>query len=129
MYKILIGIPAMFNNMTSPDGYLRDYIVENDEDMWCDFELDYYPEGNYYKFEFETMLGFDSEDGARKWIEKCLEVLTVYMEEKGYDTSKELNLWGVFTEGVDVTTKFKTIEEAYAWLKMMVYGFHGKGFE
>ena len=133
MYKLLYGIPAMFlpngfeqkylNNL----GHIEDYMAKEDIDIWCDFELLYYED--YYTFGFETMLGFENSKKCREWIEYCLSCLTTYMKKNGYDTSKELDLYSVFTEGVNICSKFKTIEEAYACLKMMVYGFRGNGLQ
>ena len=121
-YKIICGIHGMDHEI------ITDRVVHGDEEVWCDFELVYYPHLRYYKFNFETLwlCGFDEYEVAN-WIHHCLDVLTDYMDEHLYDTSVELNMWQVFTEGVDVDYRFKKIEEAYAWLKMMVYGFKGKG--
>lgn len=133
MYKILVGIPAMFppKELVNDKGLIIDKEIDDDAeewcDVWCDFELSYYPDKKYYQFGFETMLGFNEKDGARNWIIKCLNVLTDYMNEHGYDTSKELDMHEVFTYGYSVNTEFEDIETAYAWLKSMVFGFHGKG--
>lgn len=129
MYKILVGIPAMFppKELVNGDGLIVDMEVEDDEDVWCDFELCYYPNSDCYQFDFETMLGFKEEDGARKWIVHCLSILSDYMRDHNYDTTKELDMYEVFTEGYNVSTEFKNIETAYAWLKMMVFGFRGDG--
>lgn len=132
MYKIVVGIPNSIAKMSMDksllkNGVITDYEVKDDEDIWCDFELAYDPYTNSYTFGFETMLGFEEKDGARNWIVHCLSVLTDYMHEHGYDTSKELDLYQVFTAGVNVDTTFFSIEEAYAWLKLMVFGFHGQG--
>lgn len=134
MYKVIYGIPAMFlpkldKIKLNKRGNVIDTEFEDDEDPWFDFELDYIPSEDYYMLGFETFLSFDDPAGARKWITYCLSCLTVYMEEHGYDTSKELSLYDVFTEGMNVNTHFKSIEEAYAFLKIMVYGFNGKGLE
>lgn len=125
MYKIVYGIPAMFFST----GHVKDLEVEDDDTTWYDFELDYFPDKDCYLFGFETMVRFVDKDGCKIWITECFNYLTEYMKEKGYDTTKELNMYDVFTKGVSVNTHFDTIEEAYAWLKMMVYGFNGKGLE
>ena len=38
-------------------------------------------------------------------------------------------MYDVFTEGVNVRSNFKSIEDAYAFLKFAVHGFHGDGIE
>lgn len=131
-YKILIGIPAdmpmpeKVKHAINEDGVIYDYECgDEDFDIWCDFEL-IQDERGYY-FEFETMLGFDGEDGCRNWIMHCLSTLTHYMNDHGYNTNKELGMYTVFTEGVNVKTNFETIEDAYAWMKLIVDGFHGNG--
>lgn len=127
MYKILFGIPAApFERFCNTEnGCIEDYEVAEDNDPWCDFSLEYNMKENYYYYSFETMLGFGTKDGCRDWIITCLAKLTSYMEKHGCDTTKELNMYEVFTAGVNVNTHFETIEDAYAWLKMIVFGFHG----
>lgn len=130
MYKILFGIPAMFiPKCANEKGYIEDYEVPDDADIWCDFELDYNLEEDSYSFSFETMLGFEEKNGCKDWIAHCLSLLNDYMNRHNYGTSKELDLYTVFTEGVNVNTHFETIEDAYAWLKLIVNGFNGKGLE
>ena len=45
------------------------------------------------------------------------------MEQNNYDTSKELDVYEVFTEGININTHFQSIEDAYAAFKMLVNGF------
>lgn len=130
MYKkILCGIPAL-ESLADKDIIIDREIGDDDPDPWCDFELSYYPEDNKYQFEFETFLAFPNKDeGARDWIIYCLSTLTDYMDENELDMTKELNLYDVFTGGFNANTRFDSVEDAYAFLKMMVFGFHGKGME
>lgn len=137
-YKILFGIPAMFAPKCVPlteKGYVEDYEVEDYEinnpefDIWFDFSLEYDYKEDYYYLTFETFLCFNEKDDCRAWIEHFLDELTDYMERHGYDTSKELNMFEVFTEGANVLDHFKTVEDAYAALKLAVHGFHGIGLE
>lgn len=128
MYKILLGIPAMFppKDLVNHNGLIIDKEVDDDVDIWCYFDLCYYGNGRY-QFSFETMLNFDRDNGCRDWICECFELLTGYMNEHGYDTSKELSMYEVFTEAYNANTMFPDIETAYAWLKFVVNGFNGKG--
>lgn len=119
-YKILLGIPAMGNSV------IRDMKISDDQsDPWLDFEVGYI--NGYYYLEFESYIGFDTEDGCRNWIISCLAEFTRYMDDHHYDMSKEISLYDAFTEGVNVNTHFETLEDAYAFMKMMVFGFHGQG--
>ena len=131
MYKILIGIPVMEapeSTTLNTKGYFEDYeLKEGFTPPWDDFDLIY--ENGLYYFEFETLLSWDSDDGARNWIVHCLDMMTDYMQRHGYDTTKELDLYEVFTAGANVKSTFTSIEEAYAFLKFTVNGFHGKGME
>ena len=127
MYKILIGVPAMGcpKEYLNNDDLIIDKEIPDDCDIWNDFEL-LYNNGSYH-FSFETMLGFEEKDGYKKWIRQCLDITTDYMNTHGYDTTKELDMYKVFTEGCNVNTKFKDIETAYAWLKFAANGFNGSG--
>lgn len=92
---------------------------------WNDFEL-CYEEGQYF-FSVETMLGFKEENGAKRWMEYCLECLTKWMHKHCYATNRELNLYEVFTDGKNINDRFNSIEDAYAAMKFWVRGFDGVG--
>lgn len=128
---VVFGIPANWpqdlSGFSDDDGIIRDRTMKENEDIWCDFELDYFEDEAYYQFFFETFIGFKSEDDCRKWLIYCFDKLTEYMISQGYNTSKKINLYQAFTDGVNVNTKFEDIGTAYAWMKMMIYGFHGNG--
>lgn len=132
MIKVLLGIPAMFMNPemsknVDADGIVKDFEVTEDADYWFDFSVEYNIKQNYYYLSFETMLGFENAKKCREWIKYCLDKFTEYMNEKGYSTDKELSLYDVFTTGVNVNSHFETIEDAYAFMKFAVNGFHGEG--
>lgn len=128
MYKILVGIPAIYipREYLNDKGIIVDKEVDEESDLWTDFELAYH--NNSYIFLFETMLGFEKDEDCKKWIRRCLDITTDYMNTHGYDTTKELDIYEVFTEGYNVNTEFKDIETAYAWLKFAANGFNGSGF-
>lgn len=128
MYKMLVGIPAIFiPSYANEKGLIIDQEIDESIDPWCDFEFDYDMDEKKYFFVFETFLGFDSNLGCRNWIVKCLSEVTDYMVAHNYDISKELSMHDVFSDGINVNTKFDTIEDAYAFLKFAVLGFHGDG--
>jgi hypothetical protein len=45
------------------------------------------------------------------------------MIKNNYDTTKEFELFEVFTNGININTHFDSIEECYAAFKMFVNGF------
>ena len=45
------------------------------------------------------------------------------MNESNYDINREFALFKVFTDGININTKFNSIEEAYAVFKMLVNGY------
>jgi len=118
MVTILFGIPVMSNDPieNKPHG-----------DYWCDFELDYDDETNEYYYSVETMLGFETDTGCREWMLTCFSELTKWMEHKGFDTEKEIDMYTAFSKGIDINTRFKTVEDAYAFMKFAIFGFHGRG--
>lgn len=130
MYKILIGILAMFppKELLNEDGLIIDK-ESNQEDydnLWCDFEVVYNSDKNVYNIGFETMIHFDEEDGCKNWLKTCLDVFTDYMISHNYNTEQELNMYEVLTQGINVNTNFKNIETVYAYMKFVVNGFNGK---
>lgn len=131
MYKILLGIPAMFlpKELVNEKGLIVDYELKNEDDdgIWCDFEV--YQDEEGYHLDFETMLGFEGKDGCRNWIIECLSIMTDYMDSHNLDKTRELNMYEVFTQGINIKTTFDCIEDVYAFMKLMVFGFHGNGLE
>lgn len=131
MRKICIGVPAMMipEELVNEKGIIIDKEFENDEDLdiWCDFSLEYDSKDETYQLSFETMLGFSEENGCVNWIKCCFDIFTEYMIEHKLDTSVVLNMYDVFTEGINVRTHFKSIEDAYAFMKFCVEGFAGNG--
>jgi hypothetical protein len=130
MSKILLAevfvTPEMRKNINTK-GLVIDFEVKDVLDDWFDFSVEYNKKDNYYSLSFETILGFENAQKCRDWIIYCLDRFTEYMNEKGYSTDKELDLYEVFTEGINVNSHFETIEDAYAFMKFAVNGFHGEG--
>lgn len=123
LYKIIYAIPAT----SEPD------IIDKDvaEDEWAymmnDFEVVYDYKTHKYTVDFETMLCFGTDDGARNWIGHCVYKMTDYMVTHNLSVLRELNLYEVFTQGINVNTEFDSLEDVYAFLKFVVFGFHGQG--
>lgn len=71
----------------------------------------------------ETIYLFDKSEDCKKYIAENLYKIRVFMDEKGYKTDTLLSLYDVFTEGVNINSKFDTIEELYACFKMLSMGY------
>lgn len=128
MYKIIYGIPAIIKPKDiefNSKGHIEDVEVEDDYGCWCDFEV--IKDNGIYTVLFETMLGFDEEDGCKKWIKYCFDCMTDYMKTHEYTTERELDLHQVFTQGINVNTEFDSLTDLYAFLKFTVKGFNGRG--
>lgn len=127
MAKIIYGIPATFtpNIKLNNKNHIEDYEIDDYYDIWCDFEV--IENNGVYTVEFETMLGFQNSSKCRDWIIYCLSCMTDYMDRHRLNKMHELSLHQVFTQGVNVNTKFNSLEELYAYLKFVVFGFHGNG--
>lgn len=128
------------------DEILEDEILDDDEDYklityeelgWeriCawggfgdDFEVIKYKDTGKYQMFVETMLGFDSNEALHKYVRSILDTFTTWMIENGYDTSKRLNMYQVFTTGLNINSEFDSLEELYATLHLLVNGFSGSG--
>lgn len=139
MHKIVFGIPILWKdkhfkeNKSAEKDELSPFIddltinPEQDEIPWCDFALEYDFEKNYYYFSVETAVGFDTETGSIDTIRFYFDCFTKFMEKNHLDTSKELDMYEVFTEGININTHFNSEEDAYAFMKFAVRGFRGKG--
>lgn len=121
-YKILFGITA--TSGTALDGLEK--VIFADE--WLDFEFSYQP-GAYYAFSMETMLGFKSQKACVEYVHSILDKFTDWMKKNKFDTSQELDLYSVFTEGININSHFESIPQAYAAFKYFVKGFNGNGLE
>ena len=57
------------------------------------------------------------------WLNK----FTKWMKEQGYNTNSTLNPYGdmyeIFSDGININTKFDTIEDAYRTFKLLVNGY------
>ena len=92
-----------------------------------DFEVVRYKDSGKYQMFIETMLGFRSDEDLHKYIKNILDTFTNWMIENGYDVSKRLNMYQVFTEGLNVNSRFDSLEDLYATLHLLVNGFSGSG--
>ena len=88
-----------------------------------DFDVTYLKDKNKYILGVETMLFFDNDHGKYEYVKWTLDKFTEFMEQNGYDTTKEFELYEVFTNGININSEFDSIEECYAAFKMFVNGF------
>lgn len=87
-----------------------------------DLDLIYHKDKKQYSLSVETIYLFQ-ENAQYGYIKSLLDEFTNWMNENNYDTNKEFALFEIFTDGINIKTKFDSIEEAYAAFKMMVNGF------
>lgn len=80
-----------------------------------------------YSFFVETFIGFPDKNGCINYMKSILEEVKKWMEKHNFDANKELNVYEVFSQGVNANTAMETIEDCYALLKLLVRGFGGQG--
>ena len=88
-----------------------------------DLELLYDKETEDYFLSIETIYMFPAEDGDKRYMEYLLDKFTNWMDEQGYSTQVKFNLYEVFTDGINIRTHFKSIEECYSCFKLLVKGY------
>ena len=70
---------------------------------------------------------FDSKEAEKEYFKDLLDKFTKWMKEQGYNTNSTLNPYGdmyeIFTSGININTKFDTIEDAYRIFKLLVNGY------
>ena len=88
-----------------------------------DIELFYNAHEKKYFFNINTIYMYDNPSAQYVYLKGLLNEFTKWMNENNYNTTVEFPLWRVFAKGIDINTRFDSIEEAYAAFKMMVNGF------
>lgn len=76
-----------------------------------------------YSLSIETYIFFEKEDGERNYLYSILDRFTKFMEDNNYNTHWEVSLYGAFTQGVNINTRFNSIEEAYGTFKYLIGGY------
>ena len=92
------------------------------------FELTYHPNTDTYTMSMETIYQMDSA-AASRYLTDIGEKFTEWMISNGYNTNRRLNLWEVFTYGLNFSSDFTSIEDAYAAFEMLVCGSCAQGIE
>lgn len=88
-----------------------------------DLDITYLKDEDKYVLGVETIYMFDDENSKYRYMKFLLDKFTEFMEQNGYNTSKELSLHEVFSEGININTRFHSIEDCYTAFKMLVNGF------
>ena len=89
-----------------------------------DFDILYNKKNKTYSMSMETIYEFrGGKAGEKTYIKNLFNKLTEWMESKKYDTTQEVTLYEIFTQGKNINTEFQTLEELYAVYKCLVFGF------
>ena len=90
-------------------------------------ELIYLKDEKKYILGVETAYMFNSKEAEKEYFKVLLDEFTEWIEKQGYDTNSTLSPYGdmyeIFTSGVNINTKFDTIEDAYRTFKLLVNGY------
>lgn len=89
-----------------------------------DIDITYNKKDKTYSLSIETIYEFKTgSDGERGYILSLFDAMTKWMQEQGYKTDVQPWICSVFTDGYNINTKFKSIEELYTTFKCLVKGF------
>jgi len=88
-----------------------------------DLDLIYHKDTNKYFISVETIYEFLTPEAKYNYMKNLLDQFTNWMNGNNYNTKKELDLYEVFTEGIDLNTQFNSIEDAYIAFKLIVNGY------
>lgn len=95
---------------------------EANYDTINDIDILYDKESKTYSLGIETIYEFGNEK-EKKYITKLFNELTKWMSSKGYNITKELDFYDVFTDGLNINSEFESLEQLYTTFKFMVKGF------
>ena len=87
-----------------------------------DLDLIYHKDEKKYSLSIETSYMFN-ENGQYGYMQSLLDEFTIWMVDNNYNINRDFPLFRVFTNGININTKFDTIEETYAAFKLLVNGF------
>lgn len=89
-----------------------------------DIDITYNKKDKYYCMGIETIYMFkNGSQGERNYISVMFDKLTSWMISKGYDTTREVGIYEVFTKGNNINTHYESLEDLYANFKFLVNGF------
>lgn len=141
IYNLYLDIELKIEEKKYRDYYLNKNETEDMKHIWglksyddlsgseaCfytmnDLDITYLKDENKYILDIETIYMFDDEHGKYSYMRYLLDKFTEFMEQNGYATTKEFALYEVFTDGININTRFDSIEDCYAAFKLLVNGF------
>ena len=93
--------------------------------LWTmnDFDITYLEDEKKYTLSVETIYEFSEKNGDKSYINRILSNFTSWMIDNGYNTNYKVSLYDLFTEGLNITSHFDSIEQAYAVFKVIANAF------
>lgn len=88
-----------------------------------DLDIIYHKDEEKYSISIETIYIFSTIEAQYNYMQSLLDEFTKWMKENNYDTNTTFSLYKVFTDGINISIKYNSIEEIYAAFKMMVNGY------
>lgn len=89
-----------------------------------DLEIIYNKKENKYLISIETIYLFTNGiEGEKEYLRCLLNQFTAWMQNQGYNLNVQMGLYDIFTAGINITSKFDTIEELYGCFKLLVNGY------
>lgn len=90
-------------------------------------DIIYNKESKMYSISIETWYEFENDHNREaSYIQNLFDKLTEWMNINGYNTNRELDIYDVFTRGININSEFESLEELYTTFKWLVKGFCGE---
>ena len=91
-----------------------------------DFDITYNTVKKVYSASFELYSLFDrTDDEQLAYLKSIFDKLTTWMTDKSYDTFTKLDLFDVLTNGLNINSEFRTLEDLYQTYKFFLVGLQG----
>lgn len=101
-----------------------DFSLGNEANLYTmnDLDIVYNKKTKKYIIGIETIYSFSNgRKGEQEYIKDLLNKFTEWMQSKGYDTNTYIPIYSAFNKNIN--SEFDSIEELYAYFKMLVNGF------
>lgn len=101
-----------------------DFSLENEANLYTmnDLDIVYNKKTKKYIIGIETIYSFSNgRKGEQEYIKDLLNKFTEWMQSKGFDTNTYIPIYSAFNKNIN--SEFDSIEELYAYFKMLVNGF------
>lgn len=114
-YDFVFGIVAQDNMSGSTKANL--YTLN-------DLALVYNKKNNTYHFSIETIYQFSQgKKGEILYLQSLLKKFETWMRLNDYNINYDIELYDLFTKGKNITSDFVSVEEAFAYFKILVNGY------